>query len=598
MNPITRPQVRVQRIITDKDQRFEGLQGTLLEAGYAEAKAPSALKADLARDLRRTRSTAPVVKYSTKTFKKWARIQVDSVIAGDKLTIDIEVVCNPEHMCVPHDLVPVFLEKAPGSTLFMVALLEPTVELNCCTFQVTYGLRDIAALLNLPIPSGTKPEAAIRAVYPEFGVTAQWLADTAGVNGPNHVSGGVIEKGGSGKILMRERTVQDYRDSEVVRNTEWNMAERLTPGRARPVYQAYQGILAPGEELATTLEAESEFEVDPAVLSGIIGHMDDLCAAVKRADEAEGEAIQRGQRPADRPAEHFGIVSMTKSTKVYTDHYFDLVMPDDTCTFPLLNNKIVLRRRIVAADDPAGTYLFCLKGRSKQFGKERLRLATQCNLIEDVMLRGDAYGMLWNFMCDDTIVDNAFARVFIDVLTDRGMLGLLTSGCVAKPVFTVESHRTKYSMKYLNGTVIEFSADRAMGTLGFDPKARKGALGEKNALVCSFELGVGHPGLTAGNTATMISMDKRIAQFNEQEGIALFPGGSMNVKDKMPKMQICRPYHIPPDLDNGRLVQKADFKLYMELRDHLITEVFRLSHELRPGGNKASTLLEMINKLG
>ncbi|HKD98194.1 MAG TPA: hypothetical protein VKB69_11385, partial [Micromonosporaceae bacterium] len=69
MNPTTKTQARVQRIITDEDKRFDGLKGTVLEAGHAEAKTPSSLKADLERDLRKTNTKEPVVKYSFKLFK-------------------------------------------------------------------------------------------------------------------------------------------------------------------------------------------------------------------------------------------------------------------------------------------------------------------------------------------------------------------------------------------------------------------------------------------------------------------------------------------------------------------------------------------------
>lgn len=98
-------------------------------------------------------------------------------------------------------------------------------------------------------------EALTRA-HPQLGVTAQWLANRTGVNGPNHFSGGILEKGGSGKVFLRPRTVQDFLDVDKVtaalHNSEWNMAERLTADRGRPVYLAYKQILQAGEEMATT----------------------------------------------------------------------------------------------------------------------------------------------------------------------------------------------------------------------------------------------------------------------------------------------------------------------------------------------------------
>jgi hypothetical protein len=47
------------------------------------------------------------------------------------------------------------------------------------------------------------------------------------------------------------RTSADFEQSEKVRNTEWNMAERLTEDRHRPVFDAFSTILANGKEMAT-----------------------------------------------------------------------------------------------------------------------------------------------------------------------------------------------------------------------------------------------------------------------------------------------------------------------------------------------------------
>ncbi len=537
----TKPKPRTHTIITDRDERLHGLTDSPLIAEQNKLRTPAALKLQRDADRLKCRPKSFTVEGGTKKFDEWARVDVEGAVDESSLRLQIEVVCNPEYMCEPHDLVPIYLERGTDDFVFMIEVLEPTKGQNYFKIEAVYPLRELIGALGLNMTIGAKPFEVIRAEFAELGVSVQWLADTTGVNGPNHVSGGVFEKGGSGKVLLRPRTPQHFAETVSVRNTEWNMAERLTSARGRPVYLAFESILASGKEMATTLEAESEYQVEEGILNMIIGRMESL------------------------PEQGF---ELTKSVKTYTDYYFDI---QPTC--PFLANRIVLRRRSVPTD-PQGTYLFTLKGRTHTEGNESIRLAAQVNLIE----QGLDPDILRTFLCDTVHNDNAFAIVLRDVLEDRGLGHLLTEKWALECVMTVVSERHKYSLKFPDATVIEFSAD----------KARCG-----KAELFSFELGVGHPGLTAGNTATALSMGKRIAQFNSNVGLAPTPMGAKKFEAKA--RPITRPFHIPQDLTNRRLFQKADFLKYLSVREWLITEIFGLDiRKLTPGGNKASVLAQML----
>lgn len=549
-----------KHIVTDDDERLKGLEGANLLAEQNKLKTPSALKLAWKTDQEKCQPTKFEVESGFKPFKEWARVDVDGQFSDTTLALEITVTCNPDYMCEPRDLVPVYLERGTDDFVFMIALLEPTREQNQFKITAEYPLRKLAIALGVTT-KGPTPLAALKASLTELGVTAQWLANTTGVNGPNHVSGGVFEKGGSGKIFLRQRTAEDFAATEKNRNTEWNMAERLTAARGRPVFVDFKAILAEGKEMATTLEAESEYQVTPDTLKMIIEKMDGLFAA------------------ASKP---FDISSMTKSVKVYTDQYFDLMPPSDEPAYPLLANSIVLRRRMVEGD-PEGTYLFTLKGSTFTHGNERIRLAAQANLVEDMIATAEGMLALRDFLRDKKNGDNAFARVLHHVWTDRGLTDLLDGEWTVRPSIMVVSDRVKYGMKFADATVIEFSADTA--TCVFE---------DRTETVCSFELGVGHPGLTAGSTPTALSMASRISQFDTWGGSVPTPLGAQASTAVGPR-PIIRPYHLPADLRNTRLFQKSDFKKYVKLRDELITQLFVLGNEdLKPGGNKATVLAELL----
>jgi hypothetical protein len=251
----------------------------------------------------------------------------------------------------------------------MIALLEPTEDSNVHTIEFTYPLRTLAAKLGVTMVPRQSP-----------------------------------------------RTSADFEQSETVRNTEWNMAERLTEDRHRPVFDAFSTILVDGKEMATA----------------------------------------------------------------------------------------------------------------------------QINLNEAIMVKGEGLVVLAQLLRDENNIDNAFARVLWDAVgRDHG--DVLRGDFTLKHVFTVVSTRVKYGMKFDDSTVVEFSADSSDGT-------RTDGMGGKKT-VYSFEFGVGHPGLTAGNTPTAMSMARRIAQFDSTDGVVPTPGGA--VKVELERRPITRPYHVPDDLETG-----------------------------------------------
>ncbi|MEV0608528.1 hypothetical protein AB0I61_19375 [Polymorphospora rubra] len=573
-----------KRIITDDDAMFRGLTGSTLAAEQARMKTPKALKARLAEDHRRFRLGDVRVRSEGRPFDGCARVEVLAAEADAKmLRVRVEVCGNPADMCAPHDLVPVYLESAPDRYVFMIALLEPTADQNVFTIEFTYPVVELVRALG--VEPGPKALELLKRDCPELGVTAEWLADTRGRgNDPDHVSGGVLEKGGSGKIFLRERTRADFVASETVRNLEWTMAERLSAGRGRPVFASYDSILAPGRKLATTLEAESEYQVDQRIVELVTRKMDALRLAVTTAGERIEEFGRSGPEDTERPTRPYQLVSMTRSVKTCTDHYLDLVAPGPDPAYPLLANDIVLRRRMVDGD-PVGTYLLSVKGRTVENGGERIRLAAQINLIGSAMATRRGVETLGHLLRDDVNVDNAFARVLHDVLDERGLTTLLKQDWAVRHVLTVVSERWRYTMRFDDATVIDFSADRAVG---------RRPDGGAEATVCGFEFGVGHPGLTAGGTPTAMSMRKRIGQWDSHAGIAPTPTGARTFESR--PRPITRPYHVPADLDSVLLFGKADFNRYRTLRDALIREQFGLDRStLVPGGNKATVL---AHKLG
>ncbi|MER5950400.1 hypothetical protein ABT127_30605 [Streptomyces sp. NPDC001904] len=473
-------------------------------------------------------------------YKKFAQILTDPPALDDEgIKIRCKIVCNQEYMAKPHDLVPVTLEVRDDKVLDRIAVLEPGkgTNGNVCVFEVAYTYQQLTKLLGLQPPTGTTG-AALRSWVvervPQLGVKAEWLtAQTPkGTNAPNHYSGGIKGKGGSGKVKLRPLTEQELLAAESARLSDWNAGERLRDDRA--VFRTFHDVLQPGEEMATGIEAEAEYDV------GKEAHD----RAVKAMEALLGDASTRSQ---------LNILALkAQPTKITTDTYYD------TRSRALLSRGIGLRRRHCEGD-AEGTFLFSVKGRSVAFGAERFRLSAQTQLKVDPV-----HSTRVAALCADTSTDNAFGRIVHDALTTSSASTRWGTGedWLLEVALTVQSTRIKYSIELANGTTVEFSADTATATAG----------SASHTLYC-VEIGVGHPGLVVGDSAS----------------------GTSGSGSSLP---YTRPYHVPADLDNSALLHKSDFQQFKALRATLVPYLFgRKEDELTLGGNKAVQLARALGLL-
>jgi hypothetical protein len=503
------------------------------------------------RDFGENTATHPTISQLTYSedpkFSKFARIVTVPHVGDDALTITITVFSNLEHMADPYDLVPVTLESDDKTTLDTIAVLTLTPDGgNICTFDACYTYAQLARLLKLDVADtpANKILEKISGLYPELGVKAQWFTSKNDqANSANHTSGGILEKDGSGKIRLRHVTATELKATEQTqRNTEWNAGELLHVGR--PVYDAYRDVLREGKQLATTLEAESEYLLSTAGdYKLVLGRMKVLY-----------------ESPEKQKA--FGIVRMKdEGTKEYIDTYYDV--PDQ---LTMLRNMIVLRRRSVHSNDPVGTVLFSVKGPSlsrKNRSDDKIRLAAQVQLLDEPGELPE--GRLKTFISDSGMTDNAFARVLMKGLDAAGAK-LPQQEWALYPALVLTSNRVKYSMELDNSTTVEFSADAATATYG-----------NQTATLYAIEFGVGHPGLVV-NTTAAITVDAP-----ESSSGAVTP--------TVPR--ITRPYHVPEDLTLA-LFNKPDYLQFTALRDQLLPSLVTGLGKLTLGGNKASTLAQKL----
>ncbi len=478
-------------------------------------------------------------------FTKSAVLDVVSYdLDGTGLALIVRVKCASEDMAYPHDLVRVSLElrttAGKARSVHTIAVLTPTEEESCVVVQIHYTLGQLAKVLGITLPQLPPKEQAdfIRKDFPEIGVKAEWLVGKYGRNDIIHYSGGVDAKANSGRIRLRPATAEDLAATEQVRNSQWNLSELAAPGR--PVYDMHSDILQRDGQLATSLEAESEYLCDRGIHAQVTTRMRALLQELTRWPS-------------------LGIVAMTdEGAKEYTDHYFDLPKSG----YPLLTRGVVLRRRTVVGD-PTGTYLFAVKGRTKLFTAGPIRLTAQANLTG--ANAGTSQWQTWlRALLTDTGVDNVISRVLRDAL--GGQAALLAQEDVAE-VLVLRSNRIKYRMTLENSTRIEFSADRTT-IVGRDSEPA----------LYSFELGLDHPGLFI----------TPVAAFGSAQ-----PSQTTTVVTE--HSMITRPYHIPADLDGLELATKPDHAQFIKLRDLLLTTVFGLdAANLEAGGTKAQTIARRL----
>ncbi|MFC1436586.1 hypothetical protein ACEZDB_38735 [Streptacidiphilus sp. N1-3] len=491
-------------------------------------------------------------------FTTQARLTIGDYQQDERgLYVNVLVEGVLDKVAVPYDLIEIVLTKPlliPGkptedTQLETMLVVTPPVNENRIQFDAFYTWAQLARLLGLPTSGDLRH--TVCTAFPQLGVEARWYERLAsGTNGVNHTSGGNKLKDGSGQIAMRPITQEDRKASEVVRNTDWNLSEVLRA--SRPVYVSHQDLLQPGKEMATTLEAESEFLVEPGQYQHVLGKLTELL-------HTPGLWSKLGI--ADLECDDLDKESGQVVPRVSKDSYFD------TPGLPLLTRGVVLRRREVPKKDKAGVYLFAVKGRMVALGgtgKERIRLASQVHLIDPVQ-----QPRLERFLADKS-VDNAFARVLDDALP-----GFDPSGVAIQLV--VNSNRVKYTFTLENSTTVEFSADEATATFH----------GRSATLHC-IEFGVGHPGLfigqgsgTQGSGAQGSGTKASVAPVQQQ------PQGGTPL--------IMRPYHVPADLDNPALFDKRDYRQYQALRDSVLAYLFGTPEpKLELAGNKAQRLAQIL----
>ncbi|GAA2356038.1 hypothetical protein Cme02nite_49040 [Catellatospora methionotrophica] len=502
-----------------------------------------------------------------KSYRKWegtAHLEIESpaLLSNDGLTLHFSVTGNPDYMAQPQDLIPIYLEtptaepNKPGERQLMVVVIEPTWDYNHWEIRVEYTLDQLATILKLN-PGGAVTANTITQRYRELGLRAQWLGvadqQEVQINGVRHESGGLDQKGGSGKLRLVPYTLLELAGTETRRNTSWNMSEKLNT--SRPVFVTFGEILQGGKEMMTTLECEAEYKLPREE------DLDQVIMAMKKL-HGDGE-LQKA----------LGILKMTGEQKEYEDTYFDL---PDSCD--LLTNQIVLRRRH-RAKDAEGTFLFALKGATYHNDKDRrLRLAAQCQLKTTALTTTAGQVLLRRFLTDDS-ADNAVGRTMCHALKNaRPVLVRLAQEDVV-PTLTIVSKRETFTMTLANGTQIDFSADKATGRLGDG----------RSAAVYSFEFGVGHPALTQAATSggpTTGGDGDAPKKTSVKDRINQFVGAAP---------QIVRPYHVPADLENPAVFDQPDYQQFVHLLNAVVGKVFQLDiQRLELGGNKAHDLAKLL----
>ncbi len=510
-------------------------------------------------------------------------------VTDDVLSFVAQVCGNPAYMFKAGDQVKVVLHSKAGRQVLLADLTMAKSQ-NCATLQASFTFQDINKHFGLDL-KGKPTRTEVSEVCPELGVLATWLPEGK-TGGELHRSGGIDRKNGDGLIPIRGKvTLEDFVATEPIRNTAWNEAGPMIPGR--PVFDRHQKLLTmPGgisNEMMTTLEAESEYYVEKSKLDEILKSL----AALKGSD------LPYGILEVEGPIE-----------KHYEDTYYDFDNDTDT-NHPLLSSGIVFRRRSVPAKDKKGTNLIAIKGRTKvQETKsdetndpEKIRLAAQVQMAFDPS-NPKSRELIANFLSENLTTkktygttksqpapgaDNAMAHVLRDALKEHGLEGLLTPDLKVKKALQIHSKRTQYKFKLNGATVIDFSADEATGFVESDKST--------TCTVFSIEFGVGHPGLTAAGTGSSSDLGEVDPEMEEVEAMKESQVKSSRQIDLGQKRRglIHRPYHVPRDLDLPRLFESEDAKKFRALRDKMMEELFKIKRaDRKVGGNKAQLLAQML----
>jgi len=534
--------------------------------------------------VRESRRGTVETEIETKPNSGWGGLTVSYQLDGEGLKFRAQVLANPDLVWADGDTIPVTLQPDTLPDKCIGEIKMPRGAANAVSIHVQYTYEELARLAKADLKGcrdGPAKREKIADTLPQMGVLAMWRTEEG--RGEQHRSGGIDQKGGSGLInIVSTITTEALGTTEqYIRNVGWNEGELMKAGR--PIYDQFPHLLQLEKEMATTLEAESEYMVTPEDYTRIKAAM----ATLVSMDPA---TLERD----------YAIVQPVKAAeeKVYEDTYYDLGGTTDEGAFPLLASDIVFRRRSVATD-PAGTNLIAIKGRSQKSadGGEAIRLAAQIQTQYD-LLAPDQQAEVRDFL--RTQGDNAFGRVLQDALRARGRADLLEQSFTIKKALAVSSIRTKYKMWLANQTMIDFSLDKAYGSTDEIPKS-------EDNVVYSFEFGVGHPGLVASASGAGLAEEEqspelsRIKVLEERQKTEPTKGREALLAAKQAEYQktrsrlVHRPYHVPKDLENPSLFAKGDFAQYQNLRNDIISKLFRLDRgALLKGGNKAKVLAEKM----
>jgi hypothetical protein len=527
------------------------------------------------RDLSNRPTVTPPLYSRDHRFKDLARLIVNGYsVNEDGLSFQVTVLSDLKHVAVPHDLVPVTLEAPGGRTLDIVIVLTPPPDQNVCTFSASYTWNQLAKLLELGRPEGVPVREAVIEALPQAGIRAEWWDNGTGPNAPRHYCGGTEQKYGSGRIDLRPITEDDLKASEASAKTAWTAAEPLRT--SRPVYRAFADLLRPGMEMATALEAESEFFISAEQHVSVVAKMR---ALYSRPEELKALGVE---------------LMSAEDVRRCTDTYYDVP------ALTLLRHAIVLRHRRFGPDEPGG-FLLQVKGRSvTQQGepRERVRLTSQVHLVEPA-----DPARLREFLADGG-TDNAFARVLTDGLGRR-------SGPVSpevweglEPRLVVTAQRVRYSLELAHSMTVDFSADTATGTDTLTGRSRT---------VHSVEFGIGHAGLYVDEETAAGPLYAAVSNGAGAKAYRIPPGrigystnaprprpgpGTHGVAETARRVLVTRPYHVPTDLDDPELFARRDYLQYRDLRDRMMHHLFGYAaKDLTLGGTKSHTLARLLDML-
>ena len=515
------------------------------------------------------------------------------------LNLRANVFSNPKLMWEQGDKVTITLQFKNG-TSHHIGDLRVQKTGNIVSLQGAVTFAALANMLKVTLPTEGSVEdkrELLAGASAQMGLLAMWR--TKEDVGEQHRSGGIDQKGGSGLINVSATPINEgtlkKTETENIRNVGWNENEIATEDR--PIVKKFPNLIKLGAEIATTLEAESEYLVSAGKYARIIKSMSGL----------EGKSVPE-------LSEKYGIQKEVKgSVKNYEDTYYDLDLgiEEGKDRFAMLERDIVFRRRSVPKEknngegDPENTNLIAVKGRSVTSGSEALRLASQFQANYDLLNKEQQVEVM-NFLRSEQ-VDNPFARTLQNALGKD--VGLLDRAKGLKKSVEVKSQRTKYKLWLVNSTMIDLSVDAASGHIdGYDAEP----------IVYSFEFGVGHPGLSTGSSGgggleeedpVALKLNEDMKKIDEVQKNGTYdlnvhgtkPGKLTQLKNRQEKTNtlVHRPYHVPKDLDNERLFEKDDYVQYMNLRDFLIKDLFGMKKgKLKRGGNKAKVLAQLIQSGG